>query len=359
MNRPVNVPFNIPELTMKLSRAFYNTVAITAIASTFSAGASAADLTVTAFGGSWEQAYRKCFVQPFEKATGKTVDVILGTPVQWVNQIAANPQKPPIDVMVGSIEGAKLARDRGLLDKLTPAEVPSMAELNPKLVAYGGGYGFPITYGAYGLMYSSKAVPNPPKSWQEFVDGTVKGKWKAALPGVSYVANSAGLIALFTKIYGGSYDNIQPALDQVKRMQASGNVTFYSDPNTPLMALRSGDIDIAMYFDGRAWAEHDANNPDIGYLNPAPGAVGYPNMAHKVKNGSPLGLQFMNALASVEGQTCFSNAMQYTASNINVKYLPKVQPRIATEEQSIWLSFDDIAAAAPQWVETWNKQIGK
>jgi putative spermidine/putrescine transport system substrate-binding protein len=51
--------------------------------------------------------------------------------------------------------------------------------------------------------------------------------------------------------------------------------------------------------------------------------------------------------------------MQYTASNVNVKYLPKVQPRIATEEQSIWLSFDDIAAAAPQWVETWNKQIGK
>jgi hypothetical protein len=40
-----------------------------------------------------------------------------------------------------------------------------------------------------------------------------------------------------------------------------------SDPNSQ-MALRSGDIDIAMYFDGRAWAEHDANNPDIGYQIP-------------------------------------------------------------------------------------------
>jgi hypothetical protein len=29
-----------------------------------------------------------------------------------------------------------------------------MVELNPRLVAYGGGYGFPITYGAYGLMYA-------------------------------------------------------------------------------------------------------------------------------------------------------------------------------------------------------------
>ncbi|MGI4860454.1 MAG: extracellular solute-binding protein [Janthinobacterium lividum] len=321
--------------------------------------AQAADLTVTAFGGSWEHAYRMCFVQPFEKETGKTVDVVLGSPLQWVNQVAANPTKPPIDVIVGTPEEAYEATSLGLLDKLTPAEVPNMKDLDPQLLDYGKGYGFPLTFGDFGLAYNAKTVKNPPKSWKEFVDGTVAGKWQVALPGIAYVATPPGLITLFTKIYGGSGTNIQPALDQVKRMAASGHAVFYSDPNTPLMSLRSGDVDMAMYYDGRAWAEHDANNPDLAFVTPAPGAVAFPNMAQKVRNGSPLGLRFLNTLASVEGQTCFSNAMQYAASNRNVRYDAKVAPRIAKKEGSLWIDFKDVQAHAPQWIEQWNKQIGR
>jgi putative spermidine/putrescine transport system substrate-binding protein len=164
---------------------------------------------------------------------------------------------------------------------------------------------------------------------------------------------------LFSKVFGGSSDNIQVALDQIKKMSDSENVTFYSDPNTPLIALRSGDIDIAMYFDGRAWAEHDTANPKVGYINPAPGAVAFPNMVQLVKNASPLAIQFVRELAAADGQTCFGNAMQYTASNTKVKYLPNVQARVATDDNSLWVDFDDIAKNTPTWIETWNKQIGR
>ena len=320
---------------------------------------SAADLTVTAFGGSWEKAYRTCFVQPFEKATGKSVDVVLGNPLQWVNQVAANPAKPPIDVIVSTPEAAYKAMSLKLLDPVTAANVPNVAQLDPRLVAYGKGYGFPITFGDFGLMYNTKTVKNPPKTWKEFVDGTVAGKWQAALPGIAYVATPPGLITLFTKVYGGSSTNIQPALDQIKRMSASGNATFYSDPNTPLMSMRSGDVDIAMYYDGRAWAEHDANNPDIGFISPSPGSVAFPNMAQKVRNGSPLGLQFLNELASADGQSCFVNAMQYAASNLHVKYDTRVAPRVATQDKSIWVEFEQVSEHSPQWIEQWNKQIGR
>ncbi len=321
--------------------------------------ANAADLTVTAFGGSWEQAYRKCFVQPFEKATGKKVDVVLGTPTQWINQIAANPQRPPIDVMVGSVDSGKIARDRGLVEKISATEVPNIVQLRPKLLEYGSGYGFPVTYGNFGLMYSTTTVKAPPKTWQEFVDGVVAGKWRAGIPGIAYNGTTQGLIALFAKVFGGRVDNVQASLDQIKRLRDSGNVVFYSEPNSPLVALRSGDIDMAMYFDGRAWAEHDAGTSAIGYTNPAPGAVAWPNMAQKVKNSSPLGWKFMDTLASVEGQNCFANAMQYAASNQNVKYSDKVKPRVATEEGSLWISFDDVARNTPAWIEMWNKQIGR
>ena len=55
------------------------------------AGARAADLTVGAFGGVWEQSLRKCVIDPFQTQTGKTVDVVLGAPTQWLNQIARQP----------------------------------------------------------------------------------------------------------------------------------------------------------------------------------------------------------------------------------------------------------------------------
>ncbi|KND62146.1 ABC transporter, periplasmic spermidine putrescine-binding protein PotD [Candidatus Burkholderia verschuerenii] len=321
--------------------------------------ALAADLTVTAFGGTWEKAYRKCFVEPFEKKTGKSVDVTLGNPLQWVNQVAASPDKPPIDVMVSTPEATHIAVSRNVLDPISAKDVPNMAQLDPRLVEYGKGYGFPITYGDFGLMYNAKRVKNPPKTWKEFVDGVVAGKWQASIPDINYVATPAGLITLFNQLYGGSPTNIQPALDQVKRMRDSKNVTFFSDPNAPLNAMRNGDIDIAMYYDGRAWAEHDSGNPDIAWVNPGPGSVAFPNMAVKVKNGSPLGTQFLNELASAEGQSCFANTMQYTASNTKVTYELKVKPRIATVDGSIWVNFEDIGKYVPQWIEAWNKQIGR
>jgi putative spermidine/putrescine transport system substrate-binding protein len=344
---------------MKTSTRFARVVAPLALTAFSVAAAHAADLTVTAYGGAWEKAYRTCFVAPFEKQTGKKVDVILGSPMQWINQVAANPAKPPIDVMVGLVDSGEVAREKGLVEPVTPKEVPNLAQLKPKLRDLGAGYGFPIAYGVFGLMYNTKTVKNPPKTWKEFVDGTLQGKWEAALPGIAYVGTAQGFIGLFAYVYGGSLDNVQPGLDQIRKLAVRKNVTFYSEPNSPLVAMKSGDIDIAMYFDGRAWAEHDTNNPDIGFVNPAPGAVAFPTMVQKVKNGSPLGFQFMNTIASAEGQSCFVNLMQYSASNANVQYSAKVKPRIAKDEESLWLSFSEVAKKTPAWVELWNKQIGR
>jgi putative spermidine/putrescine transport system substrate-binding protein len=319
----------------------------------------AADLTVTAYGGSWEKAYRTCFVQPFEKATGKTVEVVLGSPTQWMNQVAANPSKPPLDVLTNGIDAAKIARDRGLVERLTNESVPNLTQLRPQLLQYGGGFGLPLGYGNFGLMYNAEKIKSPPQTWKEFTDGVVAGKWRAAVPGISYVGTPSGFIALYSIVYDTKFDNIQPALDQIKRMRDSGNTVFYSDPNSPLTALRSGDVDMAMYFDGRAWAEYEAGTKQIGFTNPAPGTVPTSTMGQKVKNGSPLAWQFLNVMASTEGQSCFAEAMQYPAANRNVQYSPKLKSRIAPEDRTLWPSYEDIAKHTPAWIEMWNKQIGR
>src|SRR5262245_43123402 len=127
--------------------------------------AHAADLTVGAFGGIWEQSLRKCAIAPFEKSTGKKVEVVLGAPVQWLNQIAASPMKPPLDVIFNPTETSLDAIARGLVDPFTKDNVPNIVDLEPKFVEIGAGHGVVHNYGAMGILYNKDTVKDPPKSW--------------------------------------------------------------------------------------------------------------------------------------------------------------------------------------------------
>ena len=321
--------------------------------------ARAADLTVTAFGGVWEQAFRTCYIEPFEKQTGKTVNVILGNPIQWVNQIAASPDHPPIDVIVNSMEGGYDAIRRGLVEPMTTTTTPPLAEINPAFVKDGRGYGTLLNYGAMGLAYNTDIVKKRPESWRDFVEGTVRGDWKAAIPSINFPGTTTTLIWLFTTIYGGSMDNIEPALAQIRRMKDSGNLVFYSDVNGFLALLKSGDADIGMYYDGRTWAFHDDGNPNIDYYNPKPGSVINPTMLQKVKNGSPLGWQLIDVMLSAGPQACWGNKMQYGMSNMNVRYNEKVAPRVPKLTDILEPPYDELPAHNAAWIEQWNREIGR
>ena len=66
---------------------------LTALPLSYFAGRNAAraqalaPITVTAFGGIWEQTIREVMVPDYEKRTGGKADVLIGGPKQWVAQI--------------------------------------------------------------------------------------------------------------------------------------------------------------------------------------------------------------------------------------------------------------------------------
>lgn len=323
-----------------------------------SATVHAADLTVTAFGGIWEQKLRECYVQPFEKKTGKSVAVMLGSPIQWVNQIAANPEHPPIDVLMLNIDLVQPGIQQNLIEPLSEDNLPHLKEIGEKFREVGKGYATILNYGAMGLAYNSKTIKTPPKSWQEFVDGTIAGKWTASIPGINYSSTPAVLIWAYANLFGGSVDNIQPGLDVIKKMKDSGHLIFWNDVNEFLSQIKSGEVDLGMYWDGRTWAFHDSGNPEIEYLNPAPGAVIQPNLVSKVRNGSPLAWQFIDFILSPEPQACWGNALQYGMSNTKVQFDPKIAPRITKPTDVLWPPFDQMAPRQAGWVEQWNKTLG-
>jgi len=318
--------------------------------------AHAADLVIAAYGGIWEETLRQCAIAAFEKKTGKKVDVVLGSPSQWLNQVAASPAKPPIDIMYMPPDNALDSAKRGLSEKLDPAKLPHLKEIPARFVDSVDGYGAAMNYGAMGAVYNTKTVPNPPKTWKEFVEGTVAGKWKGAVPSINYVGGVYTLW-MYAHLYGGSPSNIAPGLAQIKRMMASGNLKLWVDPNQLLNDLKSGEVDISMYWDGRAWAFIDTN-PEFNYYTPPDSAV-LPNYVQKVKNSPDLAWQYLDIAMSAEPQACFANKIRYGVTNKNVVYDPKVKPKITDLNLVLLPPARELQQYQAQWVEQWNKEIGR
>jgi putative spermidine/putrescine transport system substrate-binding protein len=320
--------------------------------------AQGADLVATAYGGIWEKAFRECYVSEFEKQTGKKVEVVLGTPTQWANQIAASSGKPPIDVIVNTIDGAYDMINRGIVDRFDAAKLTHLAQIDPKFLEIAKGYGSIVNYGGMGIAYNTKAIKNPPATWNDFVEGVKKGTYKAAIPHISYVSTHLTTLWMLNNVYGGSVDNIQPGLDAIKAMKDSGNLVFWKDPNEFLNLIKSGEIDIGMYWDGRSWAFADDGNPEISYYNPKPGSVINPTLVQKTKGSSDLAWAFIDIMLSPGPQACFGNIIQYGMSNTKVTYSPKVGPRITKMDEIVWPPFEAVPSRLADWVEKWNKQIG-
>ena len=326
----------------------------------WTSAADAADLTLGAFGGVWEQSLRQCIIAPFTKETGKTVDVVIGAPTQWLNQIAASPSKPPLDLVYVPSETAYEAISRGLVDRFTKENVPNAFDLVPRLQEMSDGFGVPHNYGAMGIIYNTQTVKDPPKTWKDFVDGTMGGKWHASMPNVNYP--SAGFtvsIWWFAKQYGGDVNNIQPGLDVVKKMEKSGNLSFWTDPNAVLNGLKSGDIDMALYWDGRAYSFIDDGNKEFKYYSPEPGVIVAVTWIQKIKNTTPLGFQFANFALAPQQQSCFGSAIRYGIANKDAKFDPKIAHEITPTDILVVPPYKEIMGKQGDWIEAWNKQIGR
>lgn len=329
-------------------------------ATTAATSASSADLTVGAFGGLWEKSLRTCVVEPFEKETGKTVEVVLGAPIQWLNQIAANPSKPPLDIIFPPTEQAYEMIDKGLADAFTKDKVSVLPDLNPDLVAFGEGYGVVFDYGAMGVIYNSKTVKTPINTWEDFLKGAENGDFTASIPSISYPSALSSSLWNIAKTSGGDEKNAQPGLDRVKSMMKGGDLEFWSDPNQVLNALASGEIDSAMYWDGRSWAFIvEGNHPDFKYVTPKPGGPAALTWIQKVKNSSDLGWKFVDIALGAEGQGCFASKTRYGIANLKAKFDPAVAPMITKYADLSIPPYREINKVRDSLVEAWNKQIGR
>ena len=330
------------------------------LVATAGANARAETISVTAFGGSWEQAFRECYVAPYEAATGNKAEVNVGAPTQWVNQIAANPVNPPIDVLVNLMDTAAIAIKGDLVEPMTVDKVPNLAKVPSAFTEPLKGYGTVINFGAAGIGYMTDRVPNPPKDWMSFFDGIIAGDYVATLPGIN-VGSTAPTALLWNMfdLMGVPLDQPEAVMEKLVEMKDSGNVIFYNDMNQYLTQLQSGEADIGIYWDGRTWTAKDGGMASLDFYYPQPGGIISPSVIQKVKNGKEEGWAFINTLLSKEAQECFAHKIGYAVVNQDVAYQEPLASRVPSYQDVRWPDFEGISAEMSNWVDQWNRTVGR
>src|SRR5438309_9115761 len=84
-------------------------------------------LVVTGYGGRWSEVMKKVLVEPFEKQHGVKVDIVTGITTEWVAKLmAAGPDNPPFDVVMGNEPPFPIPRERGFFDKRNDTLAPNI-----------------------------------------------------------------------------------------------------------------------------------------------------------------------------------------------------------------------------------------
>lgn len=313
-------------------------------------------ITVTSYGGIWEGAIREAFVAPFTKQTGAIADIVVGNPNQWISQVAANQAQPPIDVIVATPDLIVAAGVKGLLEKVSAVQLPAMVDVPQKFIDMCDGYGCGFDYGTWGIAYHKGRVPNPPTSFQEMVDRVAKGDFQLSLMDLNYQPAAGAMLWSLNDVYGGTLDNITPAIEAVKRMKP--NTIFWSGVTDFLNHIASGQADLGIYIDGRTWAAHDSGMVDLMFLNPTEkGAISPIGMCKPV-HADPLAWDYINIALSPGPQTLFGEKLQFGMSNTKTTYSDKLSSRFVRFDQARFPPFGKLAQVIPAWTERWNKEIG-
>ncbi len=311
-------------------------------------------LVVTGYGGRWSEVMKRALVEPFEKAHNVKVEIVTGITTEWVAKLmAAGPDNPPIDVIVGNEPPLPLPRERGFFDKRNDALAPNIKNVYPKALV--GDSGVVLFWSRIGLAYRTDLVKLKPQSWKDFWNEEFAGR-----RGTYTITNTLGINFLFmaNKVYGRDFFDMDAGLAAVKRLQPK----IVDFTGTMEKLLEQKEVAIAVLHDGSAFDLAKRGLP-IGWVAPSEGVPILDQVA-QVTRGSKhkeLAWKLIDAYLSPEVQQAFATELYFSPTNRTVKLPPEVAGKIISGpkdvERLIIFDWSQIARQRPAWTERWNKEI--
>lgn len=310
-------------------------------------------LVVIASGGVWLESAKANFVSCYKERTGEDPEVLTLPSGEVLNRLRANPENPPIDVVMLSEIDAIRAGQEGLLEELSVEKVPNLADVPEVFRAQWNNFATISNFGAMIVLYNKEAIPEPPADWKTLIDNTIAGKYGDR---VSFPAVTMAWGPMFTWFLTTLYDGSEDAVFEKYKQMLPNVAKYWDSPVDAMNMFAAKEVDILVYWDGRAYAfagEHDW----AGAYIPEPGAFQSAAMLGKVKNAPEKAWTYVDCVLSPKAQLGHSQMIKYPIVNSKVVYPPELEAiltPLAKVRQPEFRSFID---KIPGWTERWNKEI--
>jgi spermidine/putrescine-binding protein len=329
-----------------------------ALALAFVQGASAEELVIAVYGGSFHDDTKTCHVAAFEKATGARGVTVLGSSVQTAARLRATRGRPDVDIAYMDLEVAVQAKAEGLLEKVDTSKLVHVKDIVPSAIDPDGNYiGFMTA--ATVIAYNPQVVKTKPTSWADLWKPEFKGK--LALGDITGTSGLQFLLAV-NKMRGGTLENVDKGLAAVKELLPSA-VTLYTQADQIVSLFERGDVVIAPWYPDRIGSAAAKGVP-VAVAYPKEGGVGIlPTVSiPKGAKNPQLAMKYIDVLLSPEGQKCFAEKKFAGPVNRKVELSPAAAKVVPFGESLDRLWFPDakyVAAHRQEWTERWKREMAR
>ncbi len=313
---------------------------------------AAETLNIMMNGGDYEKLARKLVVAPFEKKYGAGVSITPGSGAQILTRLRAEKQNPSQDFAVLDSGPAVLAVGEGLVEKINPANVPNLKDLDAMAIDKQG-FGPIIHSHSTGLGYNANLMKKPlPQSWMDLWNPV----YKDTILLVDITLTSGYLFLLqINMMNGGTYENIDPGIDMIKKLKP--NIRRFTKNMAEVRStLHSEDI-IIPCGPNIPFEEAQKDNQPIYHIFPREGNVLSPATGQIIKGTKKKDLaeKFLNEFLSPESQLGWS--VEYNIANFNkkVKLPSEVAKRLPTK--NVLYDFDQISKNLEKWLEKFTREV--
>lgn len=334
----------------------------TILGTAFVSQAGAQTLTVAFYGGEWGDAIQACIVEPFQKATGIKVTPDPGVSTVTLGKLRQQKASPTIDV--AWIDGgvSELAEADGLLDDISAAKVPNMANMVSQGVyktKAGGVFALSTGFYSLGLVYNTKEVKNPPSSFFDL--------WKpefASAVTLPSPSNAMGvpLFMHLNKLLGGETGKWAPGVKKYQEIKVS---SFFDTSGGATNSFQSAEVIAGAHYASAAWALADKGLP-ITYVAPKEGAPSGDIRVHLVK-GTPrkdVAEKFIDFAVGKEPASCMVEKLYVGPATKGVTLSEKAKNRLpwgkdGSVENLAIINWVELNAQRQAVTDVWNKEIAK
>jgi putative spermidine/putrescine transport system substrate-binding protein len=220
-------------------------------------------IKIISWGGSYGEAMRSAWMDPFTAASGIRSELRLQSGMmETLASLRANKGRIDDDLWVTGVTPTVLAKQDGLLEPIPVGQLKNAGQLPAEMVneTYVGVWRLP-----FGIIYNPETVPFEITKWTDLFDERLKGKLTAP-QGSGY---NGRFIALLAWLAGGDENNVDPGFELAKKLTPNVSIFTSADPEQ-VRLLSSGEVDVAAFAPVGNYISLRKSAPQYRFVCPKP-----------------------------------------------------------------------------------------